>query len=147
MCSEWSLGRVWDTFGTPSGRPFGKEKRSRSDSEQVFVYNQVETSFANGLERSLKRIIDCFSVVRRCDRTQENNDTAKPRIFKNTCVLPVILHLHVVEEARLKPKMKTFYGFVQISLHKTILDLPQTWIWRPLGVPNASQNDSKTVSQ
>ena len=147
MCSEWSLGRVWDTFGTPSGRPFGKEKRSRSDSEQVFIYNQVETSFSKGLEWILGPIIACFYVVCRCDRTQENNDTAKPRIFKNTCVLPVILHLHVVEEARLKTKIKVFYGFVGITLQKTILDLLKTLIWRPFGVPKTSQNGSKTLSQ
>ena len=57
MCSEFSLGRVWDTFGTPSGTPFGKETRSPSDSEQVFIYNQVETSFSKGLERILKRLV------------------------------------------------------------------------------------------
>ena len=57
MCSEWSLGRVWDTFETPSGRPFGKEKRSRNDSEQIFIHNQVETSFSKGLERILKRLM------------------------------------------------------------------------------------------
>ena len=146
MCSEWSLGRVWDTFGTPSGRPFGKEKRSRSDSEQVFIYNQVETSFSKGLERSLKRIIACFYVVLRCDRTQQNNDIVKPRIFKNTCVLPVILHLHVVEEARLKTKIKVFYGFVGITLQKTILDLLKTLIWRPFGVPKISQTASEAYT-
>ena len=128
MCSEWSLGRVWDTFGTPSGRPFGKEKRSRSDSEQVFIYNQVETSFSKGLERILERIIACFYVVCRCDRTHENNDTPKLRIFKNTCVLPVILHIHVVEETRLKTKMKVFYGFDGVSLQKAFLDLLKTLI-------------------
>ena len=68
-------------------------------------------------------------------------------IFKNTCVLPVILHLHVVEEARLKTKIKVFYGFVGITLQKTILDLLKTVIWTPFGVPKTSQNGSKTLSQ
>ena len=147
MCSETSPRRVWDTFGTPSGRLFGKEKRSRSGSEQVFVYNQVETSFSKGLEWILGPIIACFYVVCRCDRTHENNDTATLRIFKNICVFTVILHIHVVEEARLKTKIKVFYGFVGITLQKTILDLLKTLIWRPLGVPNTSQNGSKTLSQ
>ena len=111
MCSEWSLGRVWDTFGTPSGRPFGKKKRTRNDSEQVFIYNQVETSFSKGLEQILKWFMAWFYRVCRCDRPHENNDTATLRIFKNICVFTVILHIHVVEEAIQKTKKYMFYGF------------------------------------
>ena len=131
MLCGMSLGHVWDTLWEAIWEEKSAPKRFRTG----FIYNQVETSFSKGLERILERIIACFYVVCRCDRTHENNDTAKLRIFKNTCVLPVILHLHVVEEARLKPKMKVFYGFVRISLQKTILDLLKTLIWRPLGVP------------
>ena len=59
----WALlGNFWDTFGhfwNACGALLGyawdtlwkaiwKEKRSRSDSEQVFIDNQVETTFSNG---------------------------------------------------------------------------------------------------
>ena len=147
MCSEWSLGRVWDTFGTPSGRPFGKEKRSRSGSEQVFIYNQVETSFSKGLERILERIIACFYVVCRCDRTHENNDTATLRIFKNTYVFTVILHIHVVEEARLKTKINMFYGLRWCKPSEGVSgpprDLDSEAIWGSKNLPNCFRNLSK----
>ena len=58
MCSERFPGRVWDTFGTPFGRPFGKEKRFRSGPEQLFIHKQVETLFSKGLQRILKRFIE-----------------------------------------------------------------------------------------
>ena len=144
MCSEWSLGRVWDTFGTPFGRPFGKEKRSRNDSEQIFIHNQVETSLSKGLERILKRFMAWFYTVCRCDRTHENNDTATLRIFKNTCVFIVRLHIHVVEEARLKTKINMFYGARWRKPSEVVSGPPQNLdleaIWGSKTMPNPVQN-------
>ena len=58
MCSEMFPGRVWDTLGTPFGRPFGKAKRFRSGPEQLFIHKRVETLFSKGLQRILKRFIE-----------------------------------------------------------------------------------------
>ena len=72
-------------------------------------------------------------MVFRCDPTHENNDTATLRIFENTCVFTVILHIHVVEEARLKTKINMFYALRWWKPAGSVfgppqdLDLEATW--------------------
>ena len=85
-----------------------------------------------------------FGMVCGCDRTHENNDTATLRITKNTSVFIVILHIHVVEEARLKTKIKMFYGARWRKPSEVVSGPPQNLdleaIWGSETMPNPVQN-------
>ena len=83
-------------------------------------------------------------MVCRCDRTHENNDTATPIIIKNTSVFTVRLHIHIVEEARLKTKINMFYGVQRCKPSEIVSGPPQDLdleaIWGSKTMPNPGQN-------
>ena len=126
-----SLGHVWDTLWEAIGEGKTVPKRFRTGFYLQPSWNIVFEGFGTDSETN-KGMILCGLPLWSNTRKQWY-DTATLRIFKNTCVFTVILHIHVVEEARLKTKINMFYGLRWCKPAESVsgppqdLDLEATW--------------------